>query len=181
MWEKDVIGETDPDNGDDIPDKEDFVYVSIGDSITNGYGMDGYYKAGDDKNYSGFLQEAPGAYPSLVADRLSDEYDVNLIQLAVSGFRTADLRSLIDPDFESDSFSDLFGANHEKFETYLEKYISEPDVGKEYASVMDYYREKISEADLITYNLGSNDFGTFIVAVIGCGHNHSPRSITKKN
>ena len=29
-------------------EKEEFIYVSIGDSITNGYGMDGYYKDGED-------------------------------------------------------------------------------------------------------------------------------------
>ena len=28
--------------------EKEFIYISIGDSITNGYGMDGYYKDGED-------------------------------------------------------------------------------------------------------------------------------------
>lgn len=54
--------------------KPDFTYVSIGDSISNGYGMDGYYKEGDDINYRGFLQEVPQAYPSLIRDLLGEYY-----------------------------------------------------------------------------------------------------------
>lgn len=147
--------------------KPDFTYVSIGDSISNGYGMDGYYKEGDDINYRGFLQEVPQAYPSLIRDLLGESYDVNLIQLAVSGYRTAELRYLLDDGFESDIYTEKFGDNLENVENYLVKYYPHEDIPGEYTSASQYYRDMISRADLITYDLGTNDFGTFITSVVG--------------
>jgi len=60
----------------DGDEPEKFVYVSLGDSTTNGYGMNGYYpsdKIMSDYEISyagirGFLQQTPLAYPSLVTE-----------------------------------------------------------------------------------------------------------------
>ena len=150
--------------------KPDFTYVSIGDSMTNGYGMEGYYAENGD-NYSGFLQEVADAYPNMVKNELSEMYDVNLIQLAVSGFRTTELRQLLDEDFPGDIYGNIYGST--KLDDRLEQLNGivredgKVDVDGAYASASGYYREMISEADLITYNLGYNDVGTFITGLVG--------------
>ena len=151
-------------------DKPDFIYVSLGDSLTNGFGMEGYYADNGD-NYSGFLQEVTDAYPTMVKNELSETYDVNLVQLAVSGFRTSELRHLLDKDFPGDIYTDIFGTSTlgERIEAMngVVREDGHVDVDGDYASPSEYYMDMISKADLITYNLGTNDLGTFITGVVG--------------
>jgi hypothetical protein len=71
------------------------IYVSLGDSMTNGYGLPGYEEwntsTQDFDNYFGFLVETPDAYPSKVAEAMGWD----LIQLATSGLRADDIYYLL--------------------------------------------------------------------------------------
>ncbi len=60
-------------------------YVSLGDSMTNGYGMPGY-------DHNGFLHNAPDTYP----EQLADTYQWEHIALAVSGMRAEDLQFVLE-------------------------------------------------------------------------------------
>ena len=73
-------------------------YVSLGDSMTNGYGLDGY------NHNSGVEDYGTGAYPNQFAEWLEDEYNcfVNDSQLAMSGIRTEDIHWLLEFDYNSE-------------------------------------------------------------------------------
>ena len=78
-----------PTGGDDVVN-----YVSLGDSMTNGYGLPGY-----DHN-SGVADYGEGAYPNQFADKLVEQgYVVNHAQLAMSGIRTEDIHWLLEFDY----------------------------------------------------------------------------------
>lgn len=71
-------------------------YVSLGDSMTNGYGLDGY------NGNSGVLDYGFGSYTNqfadwLVAEGYADE--VNHFQLALSAMRSEDLHWLLEVDY----------------------------------------------------------------------------------
>ena len=74
-------------------------YVSIGDSMVNGYGLDGY-ELEDGTNVNGFLQEVPGSYPVLFKKYLEEKSGstVDLTQLATSALRAEDIWYIITYD-----------------------------------------------------------------------------------
>ena len=85
-------------------------YVSLGDSMTNGYGLTGY---GDGRPgasetthaNSGVEDYADGAYPNQFAELLEDVYgdgNVDHAQLAMSGIRTEDIHWLLELDYDSE-------------------------------------------------------------------------------
>lgn len=77
-------------------------YVSLGDSMTNGYGMGGY-----DHN-SGVADYAENAYPNQFADWLEGKgYSVEHAQLAMSGIRTEDIHWLLEFDYNDEEAIDL--------------------------------------------------------------------------
>ena len=104
------------------------VYVSLGDSIPAGYGPYNYAIKG--------FARVDTAYPAIVADNAADEF----IPLGRTGFRTAELRYMLDHSYEGDDA--LFS---------LSKFTED----KEY--YRNYFPEAVSEADLITIQIGSND------------------------
>lgn len=72
-------------------------YVSLGDSMTNGYGLTGY-----DHN-SGVEDYGDGAYPNQFADELEKAgYTVDHAQLAMSGIRTEDIHWLLEFDYNNE-------------------------------------------------------------------------------
>ena len=106
------------------------VYVSLGDSTTNGYGLTGYEFTDEEEaaihaglrdwlqgirdletiwdwdkmeNVNGLLMETPKAYPALFRDYLAETTgkDVELIQLALSGMRADDALTLLTWDYEA--------------------------------------------------------------------------------
>lgn len=110
--------------------KDKLVYTCIGDSNSAGYGTTGYV-------YSRI--PAPNAYHSLVANGLGAE----LRDFGSGGFRSFEIRYMLDPDFEMD---------------WNYSTICNTDVAKE---TMDSYKEDyikaITDADYITIQVGSND------------------------
>ncbi|MBE6798155.1 MAG: hypothetical protein E7525_00005 [Ruminococcaceae bacterium] len=66
-------------------ESEKKTYVSLGDSMTNGYGMPGY-------DHNGYLHNVPDTYPELLAET----YQWNHIPLAISGMRAEDLEFVLE-------------------------------------------------------------------------------------
>ena len=109
-----AIGYSESENGGEID------YVSLGDSMTNGLGLEGYDHLGNE----GYLELAEGSYPDLFAGWLAGgdftvrhnggepEYyydgsraNVTLVQLATTGVRAEDLLYILNAD--SDVLKDL--------------------------------------------------------------------------
>ena len=86
-----------------IPEK-DIKYVSLGDSMSNGYGLPGY------KHNSGVETYADVAYPNLFANWLEGQdgiADVDHAQLAMSGIRVEDVHWLLELDYNDQDAIDL--------------------------------------------------------------------------
>ena len=77
---------------------EPIKYVSLGDSMTNGYGLKGYDATAGVEDYGEV------AYPNQFAKELAEIYNcsVDHAQLAMSGIRTEDIHWLLEFDYEND-------------------------------------------------------------------------------
>ena len=76
-------------------ESEEIKYVSLGDSMTNGYGLPDYERVNEDgtiTNWFGFQRNnVKGSYPWQVADN----YGWTLSQIATSGLRADDVYYLL--------------------------------------------------------------------------------------
>ena len=79
--------EHDHENGNESADK---IYVSLGDSMTNGYGLPGY------SGHSGVEEYGNGSYANIFADAIGVEKHY---QLAMSAMRAEDLHWLLEFDY----------------------------------------------------------------------------------
>ena len=91
---------------------EPLVLVSLGDSMTNGFGMPGYqHTVGEvTKSVEGFRQtDVEGTYPALLADYLHDETGatVDWRQLALNSMRVEDINFLLRFDTENSAMCGL--------------------------------------------------------------------------
>lgn len=115
------------------------TYVLLGDSVASGYNDVEYV-------FSEFTR-VENSYSDFVADDLG----VDFIPLACPGFRTLELRHLLEDDFPvEDGY--LFHGSHTPNE--------------EIEALAPYFRESISKAGLITLGIGGNDFGAYLGWVI---------------
>ena len=83
------------------------------------------------------------SYAALIADELGGE----LIPMACPGFRTVELRYMLDDEYEADDY--LFSA--------VPHHTPEEIVAKK-----DEMRQAIKDADLITIGIGGNDWGAYL-------------------
>lgn len=113
------------------------TYVLLGDSVASGYN--------DREEIDTEFVRIDYSYGAIVADTLGTEY----IPMACPGFRTTEMRYMLEDDFEADG--------------YLFHNVNDREVMK---SRIPEYRKAISEADLITLGIGGNDFGTFLMWVV---------------
>lgn len=113
------------------------TYVLLGDSVASGHN-DLVYVDSEFKR----VENSYGAY---VADALG----VNYVPMACPGFRTIDIRYMLEDDYPGDDY--LFHDSHD------------PEVMK---TRIPEYRRAISQAGLITLGVGGNDFGTYLTWVI---------------
>ncbi len=168
-----------------------YTYVSLGDSMSTGFGFDDYYI--DDeiipvesmehyrpedghKNVHGFLREAKEAYPTLVHSYLKDKYgeeNVEHIQLAVNVTRIDDIYYHLNKDAKTDEFYQaLFEDNghgdqwNDVFANRARQfgYTTNEDNNE---AVVETYVNSIKKADLITLNAGFNNFGCFFSGKLG--------------
>ena len=151
---------------------EGFDYVALGASMTNGYGMryylDPYYYnypnelSMEGPGASGYRNNVPGSYPSLVAAELANRgYNVNLHQLAQSSMRVEELRYLLDDSFSGDEY------------TRWRFFDPVDDSGfwgnGNLDAIRQDYRESVRNAELISFDMGVNNFGVYISNQIQSG------------
>lgn len=107
-------------------------YVLLGDSVASGWS--------DVEERETRFVRVEGSYGAFVADDLGVEYH----PMACIGFRTTDLRYIFEDDYEADRFL-FYSISDEEMERRI------PEI-----------RKAVSEAGLITLNVGGNDWGSFV-------------------
>ena len=148
--------------------KDTLEYVSIGDSMTNGIGMEGYDATG--KN--GYLEEAPDAYPSQFAGWLESftGKEVNLTQLATSAARIEDVYYLLTKGTEKEFTPDFWTVrelltNPDRWgktgaprgEENWDKHMEVNNV------IADKFQSSVANADIISLATGNSNFGVFFM------------------
>ena len=131
-------------------------YVSIGDSMANGYGFVGYKQnssGADGYDFmSGTNMYGKGAYPLQFESYLNDlGYDVNHTKLATSAMLAEDLLYLLGGREE---FDDGWNGYKDYVGTYTD------------TELMPYIQEAVVEADVITMGIGNASFGAFLVQMV---------------
>ena len=152
-------------------DNGTYYYVSLGASQTNGYGMRGYlddelYKnpSAFDKNTSnvyGYQRAPEGAYPYKLAQYLKSDTgkDVKLDQLAMSSMRAEEVRMLLDNTYDGDAYTEWrFTAGHKWF-----------DRAGGLDNLRKEYQTAVKNADLITIEVGVNNFGVYTINQLTSG------------
>ena len=170
-YDKFFISETSPivgvvEKSEQSQEAEKLHYVSLGASNTNGYGHHGYldYEIYEDPlaanksqmNDSGYDKAPANAYPALVKDALAESTgrEVELHQLAISSMRVEEVLWLLDDTYEPDEYMDWrFTGGKSWFD------MAHKDGGRE--ALRAEYRDYIANADVITVDLGWNNFGVY--------------------
>ncbi len=124
-------------------------YVSLGDSMTNGYGLTGY------GNVNGYLEESPDAYPV----KLSEHFGWDLTQLAMSAMRAEDLHYILEYGRENAYQGDGYTKSE-----FINGRFKNDCGGVEAAA--NTYQTAIAEADVITMGVGNANFGVFLLGRI---------------
>lgn len=144
-------------------------YVSLGASNVNGYGLDGYLPEGttaankNTANVFGYRQCPSGSYVDLVGKELEDKgYSVNTSQLAISSMRVEELRVLLDEDYMGDAYTAwrFIGPG---------KWFENAAVTGGLDALRADYADSIADADLITVDIGVNNFGVYLSNQIASG------------
>ncbi|MBR0364245.1 MAG: hypothetical protein IJH58_03735 [Clostridia bacterium] len=124
------------------------TYAVLGDSIPTGYSLPGYRFAG---KATAVWPVVPGSYPEHVK---WGAHASHIYMMAHSGYRTADIRRVLDPSFGGDYF------NGRRLPTY-------PDSMKVDVAKLEQLRGEVihhlRQADLITLNVGGNDVFQFLL------------------
>ncbi len=120
------------------------TYTSLGDSIAAGFSMPDYKKQAAGRYVLGKAR-VEGAYPDLLAKAVEAD---KLNQLASPGYRTNELRFLLDNDYDGDFVTQKWVAvlSHLPENTYDGLKASRPE-----------YQNAIKESDLVTVDIGLND------------------------
>ena len=140
-------------------------YVSLGDSMTNGYGLTGY---DDPYVVNGFLDEVKDAYPY----QLQKELNFDLIaQLATSAMRAEDLNYILnypnvaglgDP-YTHEEFTGDDGDNSTtdgRWNDYGDYGITDKSG---VANVAEIFQSNVAAADVISFCVGNANFGVFLL------------------
>ncbi|MBQ8409855.1 MAG: hypothetical protein IJY39_13425, partial [Clostridia bacterium] len=127
-------------------------YVSIGDSMANGYCFDGYEQGNgaaiDFLNGKGVYGE--GAYPLQFEAYLTEKgYDVNHTKLALSALRAEDLLYLL-------------GGRDEPTDGWQNQPNGYAEVDDD-ATLQKFYQETVTDADIITLGIGNASFGAYML------------------
>ncbi len=127
-------------------------YVSIGDSMANGYCFEGY-KQGDlsgDAFYSGTGVYGTDAYPLQFENWLSGQgYDVDHTKLAVSAMRAEDLNHLL-------------GGREMPEDGWFGQVNGYTDIS-DTEGLSAYFTQAVTDADIITMGIGNASFGAYML------------------
>lgn len=147
--------------------KETLNYVSIGDSMTNGYCFTGYSQKSTNNSYDFLKGEGvygDGAYPLQFEKYLEGVgYDVNHTKLAPSATLAGDLWYVLGGrDLPLDGWGGMFD-----YVGGYTDYQYRPDVGYSERCASDtlkeYYQNAIKDADIMTICLGNAEFGAYLM------------------
>ena len=154
--------------------KGELNYVSIGDSMTNGYCFDGYEQG--DYTFKDFLDGngvyGKDAYPLQFEKDLENKgYTVNHTKLALSALRAEDLLFLLGGKLPVDrytrhslGYAGIGTTNaYEKGENNWGNYLTEIEAKGEVKLLKDYVVESIENAHVITLGMGNASFGAFLM------------------
>ncbi|MBQ2662109.1 MAG: S-layer homology domain-containing protein [Clostridia bacterium] len=122
---------------------EKYNYVSLGDSLSNGYALEGFESPG----YKLVVKES---YPYLFAK----EIDAKLTPLAYSGLRAEDIYFLLNEEYEGDDFLRRRFIENNSFK----------NAGGGVSKMRADYKEAISKADYVSITMGGNNFTTYLQA-----------------
>ena len=167
------------------------IYVSLGDSMTNGYGLSGY-------NYNGYLQVAKESYP----EKFADAFGMKHIPLAMSAMRAEDLHFILEfpwqdesvvkfaestrqwysVDFDEDAWNSVFSTgdkytwdrfvdsdrfnNGDYNKADFSKVEGFPGYGAGTKNVARTYQEAVAMADVISVGVGNSNMGVFLLETI---------------
>ncbi|MCF0138423.1 MAG: hypothetical protein HUJ66_08690 [Oscillospiraceae bacterium] len=146
---------------------EVFRYVSLGASNSNGYALHGYLteemyanpilsgaQTGTPGDISGYRRTPPYSYPALVKEYFENlGYTVEHAQLAQSSMRVEELRFLLDESFTTDEYMRWRFYAPDNSWTWWHSNLD---------ALREDYRQSITEADFITYDMGLNNFGVYL-------------------
>ncbi len=140
----------------EVEETKTINYVSIGDSMTNGYGFLGYNQDSDDLDEYNFIEGTgmygEGAYPLQFEEYLESQgYQVNHTKLAPSAMLTGDLWFLLDGRDEPDD-------NWTGWRSYVGKTYKRAD-----ERVKAHVQSAITDADVITMCVGNAEFGAYLL------------------
>lgn len=150
---------------EETTEENKFDYVVLGASMTNGYGMRYYLDpylydhplelSMEGPGASGYRDNVEGSYPQLVKDALiSEGKNVELHQLAQSSMRVEELRYLLDESYSGDEYTRWRFYNPANDSGWWGSGNLEP--------LRADYQNSIRNAELITYDLGVNNFGVYL-------------------
>ena len=133
--------------------KDTLNYVSLGDSMSNGYGLDSAYK------HNGFNYYASTAYPNLFAAWLERETGtpVNHSQFAMSGQRVEDIRFTLELDYDDPKvieFFEIIDKNNDRYYSNATRtdYYNWTDIPEgQTKTVEQLFLETFDVGDLYTY------------------------------
>ena len=131
--------------------EEEINYVSLGDSMTNGYCFTGYEQGNDTNDIaSGDGMYGDTAYPNQFASWLETETGkkVHHFKGAVSAMRAEELNYLLGGRSEP---TDGWAGEVENY------------ANANYDVLIPLYQEKVAEADVITMGIGNAAFGAYMV------------------
>ena len=141
-------------------------YVALGASNTNGFGHHGYLppEVYEDPlaankaqmNDYGYLKEPANAYPNLIKEALAEATgrDVKLHQLAISSMRVEEVLYLLDDSYIPDEYMEW------RFTSGSKNWFNAAEDGG-VPALKQAYRDYITNADVITVDLGWNNFGVY--------------------
>lgn len=110
-------------------------YVLLGDSVASGWS--------DIEHRDSTFKRVEGSYGALIADDLAVE---TFHPMACIGFRTNDLRYIFEDDYDYENDRFLFYS------------VTKEEIDSRIPAI----RKAVSEADLITLNVGGNDWGSYV-------------------
>lgn len=155
--------------------KETLNYVSIGDSMTNGYCFTGYAQDSSTNDKYDFLTGkgvyGEDAYPLQFEEYLEElGYAVNHTKLAPSATLAGDLWYVLGGrDLPLDGWGGMFdyvGSNYLKYDTGIPKE-DEPNENYKEKYATDelklYYQDAVKAADIMTLCLGNAEFGAYLL------------------
>ena len=138
---------------DHTEENKEINYVSIGDSMTNGYGFTGYEQGSDNLDFIGGGEGIYGkdSYPMLFEQYLKDKgYDVEHTKLASSALRAEDLYYLL-------------GGLEQPTDDWFEEVNHYTNCDDD-AALQQHFQNAVVDADIITLGVGNASFGAFLIS-----------------